>query len=50
MAALLFADALVLCGEPEEDLRAMVGCFIEVYRRGALKVSADKSKVMVLNQ
>ena len=37
-----------LCGESEEDLRAMVGRFVEVCRRG-LKVNAGKSKVMVLN-
>ena len=29
---------LVLCGESEEDLRAMVGCFVEVCKRGDLKV------------
>ena len=37
-----------LCCESEEDLRAMVGRFVEVYRRG-LKVNGGKSKVMVLN-
>ena len=42
------ADDLVLCGESEEDLRAMRGQFGEVYRRG-LKVNVGKSKVMVLN-
>ena len=44
----MYADDLVLCGESEEDLRVMVGCFIEVCRRGGLKVNAGKSKVMVL--
>ena len=44
----LYAYDVVLCSELEEDLRAMVGCFIEVYRKG-LKVNADKSKVIVLN-
>ena len=39
---------LVLCGELLEDMKVMVGCFFEVYRRG-LKVNAGKSKVMVLN-
>ena len=43
------ADDLVLCGELEEDLRAVVGQFTEVCRRGP-KVSAAKSKVMVLNE
>ena len=35
------------CDESEEDLRAMVGRFVEVSRR-SLKVNAGKSKVMVL--
>ena len=29
---LLFADDVVLCGESEEDLRVMVGRYIEVCR------------------
>ena len=37
----------VLCGDSEEDLRAMMGRFVEVCR--SLKVNADKSKVKVLN-
>ena len=44
---LLYSDDLVLCGEWEEDLRAMVGRFAEVCRRRGLKVNAGKSKVMV---
>ena len=44
----LYADDLVLCGESEEDLKVMVGRFVEVYKRRALKVNAEKSKVMVL--
>ena len=44
---LLYADDLVLCGESEEDLRAMVRRFAVVCRRG-LKVNAGKSKVIVL--
>ena len=40
---------LVLCGESEEDLREMVGRFVEVCRRRSLKDIADKRKVMVLN-
>ena len=39
---------MVLCGESEEELRAMVGCFVEVCRRRGLKVNAGKSRVMVL--
>ena len=49
MSGLLYADVLVLCIEMEEDLRAMVGHFVEVCRRGSLKVNAGKSKVMLLN-
>ena len=45
----LYADALVLCGESEEDLMAMVGHFLEVFKRRGLKVSVGKSKVMLLN-
>ena len=30
LPGLLYADNLVLCGEPEEDLRAMVGSFVGV--------------------
>ena len=49
MPGLFYADDLVLCGESEEDLRAMVGRFVEMWRKKALKVNAGKSKVMVLN-
>ena len=48
MPGLLYADYLVLCGESEEDLRAMVGRFVEVCRRRGLKVNEGKSKVTVL--
>ena len=48
MPGFLYADDLVLCGEWEEDLRAMVGRFAEVCRRKCLKANAGKSKVMVL--
>ena len=30
LPGLLYTDELVLCGEPEEDLRAMVGSFVGV--------------------
>ena len=33
LPGLLYADNLVLCDESEEDLKAMVGQFVEVYRR-----------------
>ena len=38
-----------LYGKLEEDLRAMVGHFVEVCKRRGLKVNAGKNKVMVLN-
>ena len=50
LSGFLYADDLVLCGELEEGLRAMMGCFVEVCRRRGLKVNADKSKIMVLNE
>ena len=37
-----------LCVESEENLRAIVGSFIEMCRRRALKINSGKSKVMVL--
>ena len=48
MPCLLYADDLVLCGESEEDLKVMVGCFVDLCRRRGLKVNASKSKVRVL--
>ena len=44
----MYANDLILCGELEEGLRAIVGHFAEVCRRRGLKVNAGKSKVMVL--
>ena len=49
LRGLLYADDLVLCGESEEELMAMVGCLVEVFRRD-LKVNAGKSKVMLLGE
>ena len=49
LPGLLYADDLVLCGESEEDLRTMLGWFIEVCRRRGLIVNGGKSKVMILN-
>ena len=40
LPGLLYADDLVLCGELEDDLRAMVEHFVEVCRRKGLKVNA----------
>ena len=45
----MYANDLILCGESEEDLRAMVGWVSDLCRRRGLKVNASKSKVMVLN-
>ena len=39
LSGLLYADDLDLCGESEEDMRAMVGWFAEVCRRRGLKKS-----------
>ena len=47
LPGLLYADDLVLCGESEEDLRAMVGRFAEVCSRRGLRVNAGRSKVRV---
>ena len=47
MPCLLYADDLVLYGESEKDLRAIVGRFIEMCRRRSLKFNAGKSKVML---
>ena len=49
MGITLCADDLVLCGELEENLRAVVGRFAEGYRRRSLKDNAGKSMVMMLN-
>ena len=38
LPGLLYADDLVLCGESEENLKVMVGWFVEVCRRRGLKV------------
>ena len=46
----MYADDLVLCGESEEDLRAIVERYVELCRRRGLKVNAGKSKVMLMNE
>ena len=48
LPSLLYVDNLIMCGESEEDLRAIVERFTEMYRRG-LKVNTCKSKVVVLD-
>ena len=45
----MYADDLVLCGKSEEDLKAMVGRFVEVLRRRGLKVNEGKGRVIVIN-
>ena len=49
LPGLLYAHDLVIWGDSEVELRAMVGRFTEVCMKRGLKVNADKSKVMVLN-
>ena len=44
----MYEDTLVVYDQLEEDLKAKVGKFVEVCRRG-LNAIANKSKVMVLN-
>ena len=48
MLGLCYTVDLVMCDESEEDLRAMVGRFVEVCKRRGLKINEGKSKVMVL--
>ena len=48
MPSLLYADDLVLYGEYEEDLNAMMEQFLELRRKIDLKVNASKKKMMVL--
>ena len=50
LPGLLYAGDLIFCGESKEDLRAVVGRFLEVCRRRDLKVNAGKSKVIVLGE
>ena len=45
LPSILYEDVLFLS---EEGLKVIVGWFVEVCRRG-LKVSAGKSKVMIMN-
>ena len=45
----MYANDFVLCGMSEEELRAMVGRFIEVCGRKNLKFNAGKSEVLVWN-
>ena len=49
LPGLLYADDLVLGSKLEEDLKVVVGHFVEVCRRRDLKVDTNKSKVIVLS-
>ena len=49
LTGLLYADDLVLCGKSKEDLKAIVGRFVEVGKRKCLKVNAGKNEVVILN-
>ena len=44
---LFYAYDLVLCDDSEEDLRAVVGRFIEICKRRSLKVNTGKSEMRV---
>ena len=48
MLGILYANILVLCSEFEDYLKVIVGCFVEVCKRGYLKVSADDRKLIML--
>ena len=48
LPGILYAVDLVVSGNLEEDLKVMVGCFVEVCGGRGLKVNANKSKVMML--
>ena len=48
LSCFFYGEDLVSCGESEEDLKVMVGHFVEVCKRKCLKVNADKNKVMML--
>ena len=43
------SEDCLICGKLEENVRTMMGCFVEVCRRRGLKVNVGKSKVMMLN-
>ena len=42
----LNGDALVFCGESKEDMKVMVGHFVEACGRRVPKINADKIKMM----
>ena len=50
LPGILYTDDLVLCGDPEEVLKAMLLHYVEIFRRRRLKVNVGKSKVMVVKR
>ena len=48
LPGLLDADDIILCGESEEDLKAILELFVEVCRKKGRKVNADEINVIVL--
>ena len=42
------SDLSIVCGESEDDMRVMVGHFVEVRKRRSPNRNADKGKVIVL--
>ena len=38
-----------LCSKSKEDIKVVMGCFVEVYKR-CLKFNTDKKKVMVFSE
>ena len=46
MLSLLYADDFYLCGESEEDVKAIVGRCIVLCRRRGLKLNRAESKVV----
>ena len=48
LTGLFYTNDLVLCGESEEDLKGMIGRFIEEYKTKGVKLNANKNKVKVL--
>ena len=50
LPGLSYADDFALYGGSDEDLKVMMGHFVEVCRRRGQKVNAGKSKAMMLGE
>ena len=48
LPCILYADDFALCSESKEDLKVMVGRFVEMCRERGFKIIVEKFKVMVL--